>query len=329
MAVSQELAYHLQQAGRIEDLNLLPVGASFFQQKLAELVTWKLGEDGLGSSPTVFRAACRETFDRLRPLVDFLTQPRSIQGFQDLKKGLLEIMSPSNRYLSMSGEDEQGIDEIVDWLDYLSPEIKIFPFQEFESLSVGQPWKEVWEAYEEIGTKPLRPVEEKIKSLEEAAALAEEVRNGETGRVGYVIGKWRLGPHKEHIALFEEARKSLGTDGVLFVAVESQRSIWQRRGRDHFALPDQERLERIAALEAVDYAILFDPSDEELKDLEGFYYQADRKFYRDLWFIGTEDYHWRPDFERRAMELGMIILWRSPTTSLSTSELIAQIRQAS
>lgn len=319
MTVERELGQTIRRAGSVEELQLLPPKPSFFQRKTVEVITDVVSYD-IEPSSWAFQATCKETVERLLPLVDFLTRSRSIQEFQDLKRGLIEIIR----------KDDPDLREVVSWLGYLLPAIKIFPEEEKSNISMdGMDPEEIWKGWEKVNSRQFRRREDKIVSFDEVVKLAEQYRQTFEKRVGYAIGKWRLGPHSEHIKLFQEAKEVLGWDDLLIVGVESQRSIWQRRGRDHFALPDDERLERITALEAVDCAVLFNPSNEELGDLNGFYRQADRRLYRDLWFIGTSDYHWRSEFEMRCRELGMILLWKSPTGRFSATQLIGQIRKAS
>ena len=68
--------------------------------------------------------------------------------------------------------------------------------------------------------------------------------------------------------------------------------------------------------------VLHNPDEEELNDLDSFYAREQEGLRPNLWFIGTEDYHWRPVFEERAQNMGAILLWKDSTTSVSTSELI-------
>lgn len=335
MAVKQELAEEIRRAGRVESLDLLPPNPSFFHHRAVGVIT-DITEMEIDFSSIAFQAACKETVAHLLPLVDFLTQPRGIQEFQDLKRELMKVIwQYDSRLKSARGErfeneEEARIGGVVGWLEFLLPELRLFPDLEVENIFMpGWAPEGIWAGWENVEERPFRRVEEKIVSFEKAVELAEAHHQTRESRVGYTIGKWRLGPHSEHIRLFQEAKEALGWNGLLIVGVESQRSIWQRRGRDHFALPDKERLGRIASLEAVDYVVLLNPSDEELEDLQSFYYQADQKLYRNLWFVGSRDYHWRPEFEKRCRELGMILLWRSPTTRLSSTELIEQIRKAS
>lgn len=111
--------------------------------------------------------------------------------------------------------------------------------------------------------------------------------------------------------------------------MESQRSIWQRRGENHGAFPDQDRLRRIAANEWVDLAILLDPPESELGDLDGFYYRVWQELSPDFVFFGDRDYHWRPVFEERARKLGGILLWNWSEVPFSTTDLLSHITSAS
>lgn len=154
--------------------------------------------------------------------------------------------------------------------------------------------------------------------------MAQKQGGGSGTRSGLVMGKWRFGPHYGHIPLFEAAKAALG-NGELIVGVESQASIWTRRGVDHQVLPDEQRLAQIAALEAVDYAVLLDPNEGERQNLNGYYEGVWRQLNPDIVFIGTEDYQWRKVYEDREKRFGTLLLWQFPTAPYSTSELLSYI----
>jgi D-glycero-beta-D-manno-heptose 1-phosphate adenylyltransferase len=68
--------------------------------------------------------------------------------------------------------------------------------------------------------------------------------------------------HPGHIRLFEAARE-LGD--VLVVAVNSDRSVRINKGASRPVVPEAERAEVVAALEAVDFVVLFDdPTPREI-----------------------------------------------------------------
>lgn len=319
---------------------LSPDDSSFFHRKTAEVV-FPILEDGEVISLLGFNALCQKTIDSLLPLVDFITQTRSIAEFQELKELLLRLLfqyHPENLsrpkvtekglVFSIPTGDEWRIASVVYWLDWLLPELKIFPNSALlDDLIEGQTgFTEAWESSETLGSKPRLGLKAKIASLEQMPGILERIPYQGEIRVGLTIGKWRLGVHPEHISLLQSSKEALGRDGVLMVGVESQRSVWQRRGRDHFVLPDQTRLEQIAALEPVDYAVLLDPSEDQCRDLNRYYYQAWQQLNPGYYFFGSADYHWREEFERRGRELGVILLWERPTDSISTSTIIEQIR---
>jgi hypothetical protein len=329
MVTAAELEKHIIQAGQVEQLKILPPHPSFFQQKTFEIVTEVVGYelDGLE-----FQVICQESLRRLLPLVDFLTQPRSITEFQDLKRELLETVWKYDPYLrerrgeALQSKEEAQIGWVVDWLSRLLPELGIFLRDELDNLAWEAP-ENVWKIFEDVPPQRYLPMDEKIVTHQEAVKLANQISEAETGRIGFIAGKWRLGCHSEHIDLFEGAKNALGLDGFLLVSVESQRSVWQRCGQDQFVLPDRERLQRIAAVGAIDCVILHDPPEDELGNLGAFYERVQEELGPNLWFIGSKDNRWREEFVRRASEVGAILLWDRPTTSISTSEIVARIKQ--
>ena len=82
--------------------------------------------------------------------------------------------------------------------------------------------------------------------------VAEHKRNGE--RVVFTNGCFDL-LHPGHIRGFEQAR-SLGD--VLIVAINSDSSVKFLKGADRPIIPQDERAEILAALQAVDYVVIFD-----------------------------------------------------------------------
>ncbi|MBI1739126.1 MAG: D-glycero-beta-D-manno-heptose 1-phosphate adenylyltransferase [Acidobacteria bacterium] len=82
--------------------------------------------------------------------------------------------------------------------------------------------------------------------------VAEHKRNGE--RVVFTNGCFDL-LHPGHIRGFEQAR-ALGD--VLLVAINSDSSVRFLKGDGRPIIPQNERAEILAALEAVDYVVVFD-----------------------------------------------------------------------
>lgn len=82
--------------------------------------------------------------------------------------------------------------------------------------------------------------------------VAEHKRNGK--RVVFTNGCFDL-LHPGHIRGFEQARM-LGD--VLVVAINSDSSVKFLKGEERPIIPQEERAEILAALEAVDYVVVFD-----------------------------------------------------------------------
>jgi len=96
---------------------------------------------------------------------------------------------------------------------------------------------------------------QKILPLEQAYRKVDELKQRGV-RVVLTNGCFDL-LHPGHTRLFAEARK-LGD--VLVVAMNSDRSVCALKGSHRALMPEAERAEIIAALEAVDYVTIFDDS---------------------------------------------------------------------
>jgi D-beta-D-heptose 7-phosphate kinase/D-beta-D-heptose 1-phosphate adenosyltransferase len=96
----------------------------------------------------------------------------------------------------------------------------------------------------------------KTKSKEE---LKEEIENlkKEGKRIVFTNGCFDL-IHVGHTRYLEEAKK-LGD--VLIVAVNSDKSVREIKGKDRPIIPQDERAEVLCALHFVDYVVVFDEPD--------------------------------------------------------------------
>ena len=89
----------------------------------------------------------------------------------------------------------------------------------------------------------------KIKTREELVSLLNI-----TGLVGFTSGAFDL-LHAGHVAYLEEAKTHCE---ILVVGVNSDQSIKQYKGDIRPIIPEEERLQLVAGLSAVDYVFLFD-----------------------------------------------------------------------
>lgn len=97
---------------------------------------------------------------------------------------------------------------------------------------------------------------EKLKSLDELAAIAAAARaKGQT--VVFTNGCFDL-LHCGHVHTLRQAKAA---GDVLIVAVNSDRSVKSIKTPQRPILPETDRVELIAAMEMVDYVILFDEPD--------------------------------------------------------------------
>jgi D-glycero-beta-D-manno-heptose 1-phosphate adenylyltransferase len=99
-------------------------------------------------------------------------------------------------------------------------------------------------------------VSDKVKSLDELKAITAAARtNGEI--IVFTNGCFDL-IHRGHVHLLREA-KALGD--LLIVAINSDKSVKTIKGPTRPILPEIDRVELIAAMEMVDYVLLFEESD--------------------------------------------------------------------
>lgn len=99
-------------------------------------------------------------------------------------------------------------------------------------------------------------VSNKLKSLDEVAAIAAQARK--TGkRVVFTNGCFDL-LHRGHVHVLRQAKCA---GDLLIVGLNSDVSIKSIKGPGRPILPEIDRIELIAAMEMVDYVVLFDDAD--------------------------------------------------------------------
>jgi rfaE bifunctional protein nucleotidyltransferase chain/domain len=100
---------------------------------------------------------------------------------------------------------------------------------------------------------------EKLKTLDQLKVITAEARiNGKV--VVFTNGCFDL-LHRGHVHLLREA-KALGD--ILIVAINSDKSVKSIKGPTRPVLSETDRLDLIAAMEMVDYLVLFDQPDPTL-----------------------------------------------------------------
>jgi rfaE bifunctional protein nucleotidyltransferase chain/domain len=99
-------------------------------------------------------------------------------------------------------------------------------------------------------------VSPKLKSLDELRAIATDARRGGQ-KIVFTNGCFDL-LHRGHVHVLRES-KALGD--VLVVGINTDRSAKAIKGLARPVLSEQDRVELIAAMEMVDYVILFDEAD--------------------------------------------------------------------
>ncbi len=96
----------------------------------------------------------------------------------------------------------------------------------------------------------------KLKSLDEIAGVAAQAR--QSGKsVVFTNGCFDL-LHRGHVHILRQAKAA---GDVLIVGINSDRSVETIKGPTRPILPENDRIELIAAMEMVDYVVLFDEPD--------------------------------------------------------------------
>ena len=97
---------------------------------------------------------------------------------------------------------------------------------------------------------------DKIKTVDQIAAIAAEAKkNGRS--VVFTNGCFDL-LHRGHVHILRQAKAA---GDILIVGMNSDRSVKSIKGPTRPILPETDRVELIAAMEMVDYVVLFDESD--------------------------------------------------------------------
>jgi len=99
-------------------------------------------------------------------------------------------------------------------------------------------------------------VTDKIKTVDQIAAIAAEAKkNGRS--VVFTNGCFDL-LHRGHVHILRQAKAA---GDLLIVGMNSDRSVKSIKGPARPILPEIDRVELIAAMEMVDYVVLFDEPD--------------------------------------------------------------------
>jgi D-beta-D-heptose 7-phosphate kinase/D-beta-D-heptose 1-phosphate adenosyltransferase len=103
---------------------------------------------------------------------------------------------------------------------------------------------------------PKDKVSDKLKSLDEITAIAAQAR--QTGKsIVFTNGCFDL-LHRGHLHVLQQAKAS---GDLLIVGINSDRSVKSIKGPTRPILSEMDRVELIAAMEMVDYVVLFDEPD--------------------------------------------------------------------
>jgi hypothetical protein len=92
IGISCELNQLVQTAAQFPERPILPPDVPFFHRQMASIVEELSDYEGQLSTKSDL-AAYQETLKILLPFVDLITQPRSLDEFQELKRSLLEFFA--------------------------------------------------------------------------------------------------------------------------------------------------------------------------------------------------------------------------------------------
>ena len=97
---------------------------------------------------------------------------------------------------------------------------------------------------------------DKIKTVDQIAAIAAEAKKNDRSVV-FTNGCFDL-LHRGHVHILRQAKAA---GDILIVGMNSDRSVKSIKGSARPILPETDRVELIAAMEMVDYVVLFDEPD--------------------------------------------------------------------
>lgn len=275
----------------------------------------------------VFFSQQAETRRLLQSELEKVFTEQSIADFINLQKDFLEelhrlYVHPEENHHVLTREPERFDFRKSNLLELVLLKLGVFAdAQKLAAIKHKQPL-EVWRSlhgerniYRRISEKKCQSVDNLIERLDQ-----EDDQAGFQVTRGLVIGDFALGPHTEQIELFEQMREALGNSGVLTIAVASKISILATTDKTRI-LDDDERLNRVAALEAVDLAVITDPPPK--------YYGNVNLWYRDFWEkvrpnicgFGAKDYFLVKELRERSMRYGGILLYRGDE-SIHNQQLI-------
>lgn len=101
-----------------------------------------------------------------------------------------------------------------------------------------------------------RRLSDKIKKLDELQKIADDLKR-QGKHIVFTNGCFDI-LHSGHVKLLQQARDE---GDILVVAVNSDRSVQTLKGPERPIVPQEQRAQVVAALESVDFVVLFDELD--------------------------------------------------------------------
>jgi hypothetical protein len=209
-------------------LTELEVEPTFFDSKVIEtlddILSWKFND----SIPLAI-AEATYIFNRLMPIINYITAPTSIDAFCSKKTELLQLYHQLHEsscelksfYDGIPKEEAQWY--LLHWLSIITDTMGITNEYEGAAVNVRTLAEISW--MEKVEKEPGQEyqTDKKIITLENAIETARIMKYDHRYIYTLCSGKFRLGPSSEHIDLLEKARLASGLYGKVIVAVESKK----------------------------------------------------------------------------------------------------------
>lgn len=339
--ITPELKSVMQQTHerRIEDRDCVP--ASYAHRLLINNI------DELGVESEWERDALIAQYS---PLAEWLSKPRSVDEFQRDKKDVLNLHGEweSNPYYwsqKLLGEPydlnwltgatsernklwRENWGESSKCLLSLSSSLKILLPKHFDHLKRERniiSYKQMWTVLE--GDKPRESkeviVHETLDSLTESINKYRKRTYSDpgVGRIGLVIGDFRVGDHSAHGVLFKQSKLAVGNVGKLVVTTPSKRTILATSKKED-AWDDEERLYRLVSNRYIDDVLKLDMPEEYWEKPDIYYSNVWRAIKPDLVFIGEENHPLQKNFELRSRYFGGILLIDDAPITVRSGDLL-------
>lgn len=315
--------------------DLLPEDATHFDEIVLETVEQyeAMSMELFEYDPISFYYYLESILQRVYPVIDYLAEPRSIEDYNNLRAELEElILNYYTHTLSIDNRHSLPLEEritepakirwVINWIVDINESLRFFP--ELDLADKTDPlYIEKMLLVNELLANNFN---DKKISLQDAI-LKAEILSTKGLQVGVLFGKFRIGSTPEHRALITAAKEALGPHGVLFVFVESKKSIMRRvKNKDTIVLKDIYRLNDLAEYTNADFVVLANPVGYQLRHIEKYFFDIKLSMKPNLIFIGAKNYDLRGLYQQEADQLGSFLLWRGEQENMTTTKLLNIIK---